>query len=333
MANVATDNIGATYSGANFNELFLEPIFRDSDLMQFRVIPNVKHVMNLYTADALSCIVQKYTTCSSSDTGETFAVNDKVLTAGRMRVAVSQCQDEFFGTYLEESFRNGINVFNLEGTALMDTILQNVRNGISRDVVRLAWFGDTGATGDSAACYNSTDGWWKLLIDDDVVNGNKVEIPPSTAIAPAVAFVAGDGLIALRALWAAAPSALQGVANGEKAFYVSRVIYDDYLTSLENQGNTEGQRQLVDGSMRIYFRGVEVIPMYDWDIAVTQLSSTADIRAVYVAKQNLAVGTDTNDPEGEMKMFYDDLTEKVYVRAYFKLGVQFLHDSLVVIGY
>jgi len=34
-----------------------------------------------------------------------------------------------------------------------------------------------------------------------------------------------------------------------------------------------------------------------------------------------------------MKMFYDDLTEKVYVRAYFKLGVQFLHDSLVVIGY
>ena len=58
MANVALDNISATYSGANFNELFLEPIFRDSDLMQFRVIPNVKFKMNLYTADALSCIVK-----------------------------------------------------------------------------------------------------------------------------------------------------------------------------------------------------------------------------------------------------------------------------------
>ena len=163
MANVALDNISATYSGANFNELFLEPIFRDSDIMQFRVIPNVKHKMNLYTADALSCIVKKYTGCNDAESGG-FNVNDKVITAGRMRVAVSQCQKEFFGTYLEESFRNGINVFNLEGTQLMDTVLQNVRNGISQDITRLAWWGDTAEAGASASCYDSTDGWWKLLL-------------------------------------------------------------------------------------------------------------------------------------------------------------------------
>ena len=93
--------------------------------------------MNLYTADALSCIVKKYTTCSDGNESGSFNVNDKVITAGRMRVAVSQCQDAFFGTYLEESFRNGVNVNNLEGTALMNTILQNVRNGISQDVVKL----------------------------------------------------------------------------------------------------------------------------------------------------------------------------------------------------
>tara|TARA_R110000787_G_scaffold29063_1_gene79079 strand:- start:97 stop:1080 length:984 start_codon:yes stop_codon:yes gene_type:complete len=327
MANVATDSIGATYSGAQFNELFLEPIFRDSDLMQFRVIPNVKYKMNLYTADALSCIVQEYTTCGGAESG-TFAVNDKVITAGRMRVAVSQCQDEFFGTYLEESFRNGINVFNLEGTALMDTILQNVRNGISRDVVRLAWFGDTAEAGSSAACYNSTDGWWKLFkANTEIGTTRKVLIGNSGA------FNAGDAIVALRAMWAKAPSALQGVANNEKGIYVSRLIYDDYLTTLEGLGNAEGFSQLVDGSIKVYFRGVEVIPMYDWDIAVTQRAITDDVCAAYVAKQNLAVGTDTNDPEGEMKMFYDDLTEKVYVRAYFKLGVQFLHESLVQVGY
>ena len=134
-------------------------------------------------------------------------------------------------------------------------------------------------------------------------------------------------------MWASSPSALQGVDNRDKAFYVSREIYDDYLTSIEDLGNAEGFSQLVDGSIKIYFRGVEVIPMYDWSVATTQVGATDDVRACYVAKQNLAVGTDTNDMEGEMKMFYDDLTEKVYVRAYFKLGVQFLHDSLVQIGY
>tara|TARA_R110000764_G_scaffold115173_4_gene202202 strand:- start:6753 stop:7736 length:984 start_codon:yes stop_codon:yes gene_type:complete len=327
MANVALDNIAATYSGANFNELFLEPIFRDSDLMQFRVIPNVKFKMNLYTADALSCIVKKYTTCGGAESGD-FNVNDKVITAGRMRVAVSQCQDAFFGTYLEESFRNGVNVMNLEGTALMDTILQNVRNGIAEDVVRLAWFGDTAAAaGANKDCYDSTDGWWKLFIADAVINARK------TAIANSGAFATGDGLIALRAMYAAAPSALQGVATNDKAYYVSRLIYDDYMTSLEDLGNAEGFSQLVDGSMKLYFRGIEVIPMYIWDVATAQLALADDVRAAYVAKQNLAVGTDTNDLEGEMKMFYDDLTEKVYVRAYFKLGFQFLHDSLVQIGY
>ena len=105
------------------------------------------------------------------------------------------------------------------------------------------------------------------------------------------------------------------------------------MTSLENLGNAEGFSQLVDGSMKLYFRGVEVIPMYTWDVATAQRLITDNVRIAYVAKQNLAVGTDTNDMEGEMKMFYDDLTEKVYVRAYFKLGLQFLHDSLVQIGY
>lgn len=326
MANVATDSIAATYSGANFNELFLEPIFRDSDLMQFRVIPNVKFKMNLYTADALSCIVQKYTGCGDAESG-TFAVNDKVITAGRMRVAVSQCQDEFFGSYLEESFRNGINVFNLEGTALMDTILQNVRNGISRDVVRLAWWGDTAEAGSSAACYNSTDGWWKLFeANTDIGTTRKVAIGNG-------AITAAASLTALRAIWTSAPSALQGVANNEKAIFVSRSIYEGYLESIEDLGNAEGFSQLVDGSMKVYFRGVEIVPMYDWDVAITQTGNADDNRIAYVAKQNLAVGTDTNDPEGEMKMFYDDLTEKVYVRAYFKLGFQFLHESLVQVGF
>lgn len=327
MANVAADNITATYSGANFNELFLEPIFRDSDIMQFRVIPNVKHVMNLYTADALSCIVKKYTSCGGDESGE-FNVNDKVLTAGRMRVAVSQCTDEFFGTYLEESFKNGVNVMNLEGTALMDTILQNVRNGISKDVSRLAWWGDTSETGDSASCYNSMDGWWKLFIANTAIGTTR-----KVSIANSGAFATGDAIVALRAMWASAPSALQGVDARDKGIYVSREIYDDYLTSLEGLGNAEGFSQLVDGSVKVYFRGVEVVPMYDWSVAATQTGATDDVRAAYVAKQNLAVGTDTNDPQGEMKMFYDDLTEKVYVRAYFKLGVQFLHESMVQVGY
>jgi hypothetical protein len=322
MGNVATSGINATYSGANFSELFLEPIFRDSDIFQFRVIPNVKHTMNLYTADALSCIVKKYTGCGDDESG-TYAVTDKVITAGRLRVAVSECQDAFFGTYIEESFKNGINVFDLSGTALMDNILANVRQSIGNDVTKLAWHGDTTAGSD---CYSSLDGWWKLLKADATVDGNK------TAIANSGAWTAGDGIIALRAMYADAPAALQGVPTNEKKFFVSPTIYNDYLTSIEGVSSDAAYTALKAGG-NVTFRGIEVVPMHTWDEAAATLSLTDDIMACYTALKNLVVGTDTNDPQGEMKMFYDDLTEKVYVRSYFKMGVNFLYDSTVQIGY
>ena len=68
MANVALNSIAATYGGANLNEIFYEPVFRSDDLMRnYRVIPNVKHKMNVYTSAALTKIVEPYTTCSSGN--------------------------------------------------------------------------------------------------------------------------------------------------------------------------------------------------------------------------------------------------------------------------
>ena len=55
MANVAKKGTFATYSGANLNEIFYEPVFRSDDIMRnYRVIPNVKHKMNVYTSAALT---------------------------------------------------------------------------------------------------------------------------------------------------------------------------------------------------------------------------------------------------------------------------------------
>jgi hypothetical protein len=106
MANVALNSIAATYGGANLNEIFYEPVFRSDDLMRnYRVIPNVKHKMNVYTSAALTKIVQPYTACSATSGSTQFNIDDKVITAGRCRVALEQCTDEFFGTYIEEMYR------------------------------------------------------------------------------------------------------------------------------------------------------------------------------------------------------------------------------------
>ena len=103
--------------------------------------------MNVFTSAALTKIVTKYTACSATSGSTQFNIDEKTITAGRMRVALEQCTDEFFGTYIEEMYRNGVDVMNLEGTQLSDAIVNRAVKGIAQDVVRLAWGGDDSTAG------------------------------------------------------------------------------------------------------------------------------------------------------------------------------------------
>lgn len=322
--DVANNNIGAGYSGQNFNEIFLQPIFTDEDIMSnFRVIPNVRHTMNLYNADELSCIVQSYDTCDDTDyVGKDFNVNIKTLTAGRMRVALEQCQAEFFGTYIEESYRAGLDVFNLTGTDLMNTIMTNVRRGITQDIGKLAWWGNTGETSE---CLSSTAGFIQHLN----AAGNNV------AWTTGLPTVADSALDQFRVLMEGASAALNAMNNNEKVIWCTPSNYWNYIQSVEGGdagiAGDAAHKELVDGRNIYYFRGVEIRPMFSWDsaIALSTVWGAIDQMIVFGAKKNFVLGTDTNDPSNELKFWYDEYREKMIIRSYFKFGTQYVHDDLV----
>jgi len=331
MANVANNSIAATYSGANLNEIFYEPVFRSDDLMQnYRVIPNVKHKMNVYTSAALTKIVQPYTACSSTSGSTQFNIDDKVITAGRCRVALEQCTDEFFGTYIEEMYRSGVDVMNLEGTQLADAIVNRAVKGIGQDVVRLAWGGDSATTN-----YTAFDGWMKLMGADATVLAARTEYAGVEA-AP----TAADAIGLLRTMYDTAPANLQQVPASDKKMFVTPKIFNAYLANLEGSSADLAIVNTVDGYTRVSFRGVQVVPMYEWDTILADTNPAIFLEAgvnltngaCYCAVENLILGSDVTDPEGSFKVFYDDLEEKMFFRGYFKLGVQFLYSSLVQWG-
>jgi hypothetical protein len=331
MANVANNSIAATYSGANLNEIFYEPVFRSDDLMRnYRVIPNVKHKMNVYTSAALTKIVQPYTACSATSGSTQFNIDDKVITAGRCRVALEQCTDEFFGTYIEEMYRSGVDVMNLEGTQLADAIVNRAVKGIGQDVVRLAWGGDS-----ATANYTAFDGWMKLMGADATVLAARTEYAGVEA-AP----TAADAIGLLRTMYDTAPANLQQVPASDKKMFVTPKIFNAYLANLEGSSADLAIVNTVDGYTRVSFRGVQVVPMYEWDTILADTNPTIFEKggtnytngACYCAVENLILGSDVTDPEGSFKVFYDDLEEKMFFRGYFKLGVQFLYSSLVQWG-
>ena len=330
MANVANDSIAAAYGGANLNEIFYEPVFRSEDLMRnYRVIPNVKHKMNVYTAAALTKIVESYSACSASSGGTQFNIDDKVITAGRCRVALEQCTDEFFGTFIEESYRNGADVMNIEGTQLADAIVDRAVKGIAQDVVRLAWGGDVAG---AVAGYTAFDGWMELMKAETVIE--------SAAVATGVP-TAAEALNMITAIYDGAPAALQQVPPSEKKMFVTPKVYNAYLQSLEGTGSDLALVNRVDASPRVSFRGVELVAMYEWVTIVTDTNPDVFQSAAganntegmcYCAIDNLIIGSDVTDPQGSFKVFYDDLEEKMFFRGYFKLGVQYLYSSLVQWG-
>jgi len=331
MANVANNSIAAaTYGGANLNEIFYEPVFRSEDLMRnYRVIPNVKHKMNVYTAASLTKIVESYSGCSATSGATQFNIDDKTITAGRCRVALEQCTDEFFGTFIEESYRSGADVMNIEGTQLADAIVNRAVKGIAQDVVRLAWGGDIAG---AVAGYTAFDGWMELM---------KAEPVTEVTFAAPAAPTAAEALTMLRTIYDGAPAALQQVAPADKKMFVTPKIFNAYLANLEGTGADLAVVNQVDGMRRVMFRGVEVVAMYEWDTILQdtnpdlfQTAAGADNTQgmCYCAVDNLIIGSDVTDPEGSFKVFYDDLEEKMFFRGYFKLGVQYLYSSLVQWG-
>ncbi len=330
MANVANNSIAATYGGANLNEIFYEPVFRSEDLMRnYRVIPNVKHKMNVYTAASLTKIVESYSGCSATSGSTQFNIDDKVITAGRCRVALEQCTDEFFGTFIEESYRSGADVMNIEGTQLADAIVNRAVKGIAQDVVRLAWGGDVAG---GVAGYTAFDGWMELM---------KAEPVTEVVFASITAPTAAEALTMLRTIYDGAPAALQQVAPADKKMFVTPKVFNAYLANLEGTGADLAVVNQVDGMRRVMFRGVEVVPMYEWDTILTDTNPDVFQTAAganntqgmcYCAVDNLIIGSDVTDPEGSFKVFYDDLEEKMFFRGYFKLGVQYLYSSLVQWG-
>ena len=329
MANVANNSIAATYGGAQLNEIFYEPVFRSDDIMRnYRVIPNVKHKMNVYTSAALTKIVEPYAGCSATSGSTQFDIDDKVITAGRCRVALEQCTDEFFGTYIEEMYRSGADVMNVEGTQLSDAIVNRAVKGIASDVVRLAWGGDIAG---AVAGYTAFDGWMELMKAETVIEYAGTEAAPTAA----------DAIGLIRNVYDQAPAALQQVPAGDKKMFVTPKIFNAYLANLEGSSADLAIVNQVDGMRKVMFRGVEIVPMYEWDTILTDTNPDLFITAAaanvnngvcYCAVENLIIGSDVTDPEGSFKVFYDDLEEKMFFRGYFKLGVQYLYSSLVQWG-
>jgi len=366
MANVALNGIGLAYNGTYASGILLEPMFTSDDIMSnYTIYPAVKYKQNITMAPALTGITALNDGCGAVNTDcdpAGFSVTQKQIEVSNVSVKQSQCWDEFKDEVIVESYKNGVNMPDLKGTMLADVIINRVRGGVMSDMIRNMWAGEATITVGTPDCsYQSMgDGLWLTLSTGLAFNGTaNLRGVVGTSATPTASYATVGGIISvadvtalLDNVWATAPSALQQVGASEKRMFCTPNVYNAWyntLTAVAVAGSVgAGHEQAQIGKSRLYYKGVELVPMYEWDVALTLAGTGAGIDlsaiftqatatttgqttngVIYTAKSNLFIGTDVARQENELKMFYDEVTELMYVRAGFTMGFQYGWNSLV----
>jgi hypothetical protein len=357
MADIALQG-ALSFAGTNASKYLLEPMFHSDEIMRnYTVYPNVKFKHFITMAPKLQSITAANTGCATTNTCDPagFTMEQKYIEVSQVSVKQEQCWNEFENLFVAESYKAGLNMPDLTGTQIADVILNRVRNAIKTDTIRNMWGGDSAAGVADCSYQSMGDGLWeKLSVGTAIGGATQMREVTGTAGAAATEYVtvgatlpAADSSLVLEDVWNTAPAELQQIPASEKRLFCTPNIYNSWYSALTSVGSTGsvnyGHSEAQSGKQRLYFRGVELVPMYEWDTALSALTgadlpplftaATASIQCtngvIYAAKDNLMIGTNVTDPDNQLKMFYDEVSDNMYIRSNFTMGFQYGWDSLV----
>jgi hypothetical protein len=269
-------------------------------------------------------------------------MNDKVISVEKIKANLEECVDQWDDTIWTETMKTGVSRDDISGTVIDSVIKNQVVNGVKSDIHRLVWFAENG---DADTDWDHFDGWLTLINDNTASIGATCFIDSDATAFESSDLLAADGALGLlRQIWGAQNAVLRGMPLADRCFYVTNTVIDNYATTLENQGNIEGQRYIQDGVAQYMFRGVKLVAVPEWDTSLADTTNPHHLNAasmaigsnliVYTTKGNLVFASDVRAGETEFKTRYatdDDETMKITQK--FKLGAQIIHYELICVAY
>ncbi|HQX31910.1 MAG TPA: hypothetical protein PLE71_18035 [Flavobacteriales bacterium] len=137
---------GLTYVKKDLVHQFFTPLFIDNPELTsiFTVIPDVKTSKELLMISPLEKITKGYQRGTSFTSSTGVVITAKVLTVSRMKAQVEQTPDEFYATVYEQLIAKGVDANDVENSPeLRAIIIEAFMDGMTRDIIRQGWFGDT----------------------------------------------------------------------------------------------------------------------------------------------------------------------------------------------
>jgi hypothetical protein len=333
-----------TYPGVLSTELIVKPKIDTPALSELFTIRNgVRSKEQLHLINPLTSVLTKGTaTCEPTYT-QAGDITGKTLETGLFEINLSWCKKEFQGLLSNYNalgddkslVADGLAGYEL-GQRLRGYILDEVMEASRLDVWKMAFLGQSAYLGSSV--YSTIDGLWTHYLDSFA----SYCVKPVTNALPAQAnstLTANQARDAFRLLFTSAPILLkQLISSGRLKLFVTGSMWENYLTSLEDNCCVEGSWRLQqDGVKKLYYRGVELVPLWVIDQALefetTPYTNLLRHFAILTLPQNNIFGVENQSDLNNVEICYDCRTKTTYLQGEMRFGTNFLNCDLTAIAY
>lgn len=342
--SILETNFNYTWSGILTTDLFYKPTLGTPALSDiFTVDQGVYNMKRYNLVPALSNILQPYTGCVSTPNTDRIQITNATIQMKEFRMYEGWCKDDFTqqlsGSYnflAQEWLKTGEAQFDPAGTPIDKIIVQQLKDGLRRDIFQRVSFASGSSTSSN---YNQFDGLWKRLIDSSGAS-NYCVVRYGSALGTGTlgSTVANDyftGIFNNSNLLLKQ----EAIDSGEAQFIVTRSVWENYYAYLVAVGSVSNDEynNYQNGIKRLTFRGIPVIPVTFWDFSLADsnnpLNATTRHLILFTLKRNHILGVENTGDLNNITSWYEMKDSKRYYRADMKLGYQYLHCDLQTISY
>jgi len=269
-----------------------------------------------------------------------------VWTPKGWEILIHQHRSDIESTAAVYSMKTGASYSDFTSSDYMAIVLEALALSVKEFIIRLVWFNDTAAdvianggtltAGTDKTFFNLIDGFWKQML---------TQVTANAAQKVAISENAGNSYANQALLPANVKGYLQSVVfladinirkMGNQFILCTQSVYDAYIQSLQatGAGMVESMyTNLVAGMKTVTYNGLPLIPIPIWDVIIKAYYNNGTKlvnphRIVYISKDILAVGVDSEKSFGDLDVWYDKDTRLVKIEAQGKADAKLLNPVL-----
>lgn len=345
-----------TFNGSeirSFAEAIIEGLVEYPALQDMHtIIPNIVAKKQIAILGHLSKITRKDLGCGNGKLDKIIGMSEKFWNPVNMKIWLSECWTQFLDTFMVYYLNQGGEKADLTTTEIFSNwLVAEVGVAASRDVTRIAWFGDTAAAlssgggvftaGVEVLDYSMLDGFWKQAFAIVTADPSKKAVAIAKNAAASFALQEFDDADTaaktvtgyFQKLIMKSDRRLR--AKADKIIWATRSLTDQYILERLSVANVElAYTRMESGIDTLTIMGVPVMVVDQWDdvIRADQSNGTKynlPHRAIMSTKDNMQVGFDSEAAVTEFDVFYDKMSETSNIKGLYRMDAKIIENYLI----